>query len=191
MVLTCLCSLLQDASDEYFGAEIEVLADAKKDIPPSSSAGALISASMLYPAGVIACMAPLTDTCCCWSRSRVQRSSSLLAAAGAVHLSLMEIKQTWAAPGLALKQLTDNEGRPYHANIRHNKRREKGKWLAETVKETMTSISMNEDLYDSDDEMPPPSALRKRARKSAVSLLLHLLVVGFHGQRGICAEVPS
>lgn len=72
------------------------------------------------------------------------------------------------ATGLALKQLTDNEGRPYHANIRHNKRREKGKWLAETVKETMTSISMNEDLYDSDDEMLPPSALRKRNRQSAV-----------------------
>jgi hypothetical protein len=70
--------------------------------------------------------------------------------------------------GLALKQLTDNEGRPYHANIRHNKRREKGKWLAETVKETMTSISMNEDLYDSDDETPPPSALRKRNRTSMV-----------------------
>jgi Raffinose synthase or seed imbibition protein Sip1 len=33
---------MQDASDEYFGAEIEVLADAKKDIPPSSSAGALM-----------------------------------------------------------------------------------------------------------------------------------------------------
>jgi raffinose synthase len=97
---------MQDASDEYFGAEIEVLADAKKDIPPSSSAG------------------------------------------------------------LALKQLTDNEGRPYHANIRHNKRREKGRWLAETVKETMTSISMNEDLYDSDDDTPPPSALRKRNRAS-------------------------
>jgi hypothetical protein len=70
--------------------------------------------------------------------------------------------------GLALKQLTDNEGRPYHANIRHNKRREKGRWLAETVKETMTSISMNEDLYDSDDDTPPPSALRKRNRASMV-----------------------
>ena len=70
--------------------------------------------------------------------------------------------------GLALKQLTDNEGRPYHANIRHNKRREKGRWLAETVKETMTSISMNEDLYDSDDDTPPPSALRKRNRTSMV-----------------------
>ncbi len=64
--------------------------------------------------------------------------------------------------GLALKQLTDNEGVPHHASIRSNKRREKGKWLAETVKETMTSISMNEDLYDSDDEMPPPSALRRQ-----------------------------
>lgn len=40
---------LQDASDEYFGAEIEVLADAKKDIPPSSSAGAAPTPSPRHP----------------------------------------------------------------------------------------------------------------------------------------------
>ncbi len=43
LTLFCVFDLspqMQMASDEYYGAEIEVLADAKKDIPPSSSAGA-------------------------------------------------------------------------------------------------------------------------------------------------------
>jgi len=92
---------LQDASDEYFGAEIEVLADAKKDIPPSSSAG------------------------------------------------------------LALKQLIDDDqgevGGPRHTGAPRSSK-PKGKWLATTIKDTMTSISMNEDLYESDDEFLPPSA---------------------------------
>jgi hypothetical protein len=40
----------------------------------------------------------------------------------------------------------------------------------------MTSISMNEDLYDSDDETPPPSALRKRNRASMVGHSLVLII---------------
>ncbi len=67
--------------------------------------------------------------------------------------------------GLALKQLMDDEpGKP--AGPRHTgaprTSKPKGKWLSTTIKDTMTSISMNEDLYDSEDELPPPSAFSSR-----------------------------
>ena len=66
--------------------------------------------------------------------------------------------------GLALKQLTDAEGRPHYGGKGQGGRSAKGKWLSEKVKEAMTSISMNEDLYDSDDEDAPPlpSDLRRQ-----------------------------
>lgn len=66
----------------------------------------------------------------------------------------------WCA-GLALKQLIDDDqgevGGPRHTGAPRSSK-PKGKWLATTIKDTMTSISMNEDLYESDDEFLPPSA---------------------------------
>lgn len=101
---------LQDASDEYFGAEIEVLADAKKDIPPSSSAGQAMKQLM---------------------------DSDAIESRGGGHTGAPRLKP-------------------------------RGKWLSTTIKDTMTSISMNEDLYDSDDETSFPSAktLQSGAGKS-------------------------
>lgn len=74
--------------------------------------------------------------------------------------------------GLALKQLMDDEpGKP--AGPRHTgaprTSKPRGKWLSTTIKDTMTSISMNEDLYDSEDELPPPSAFSTRVRRRLAS----------------------
>ena len=159
---------LADASDEYFGAEIEVLADAKKDIPPSSSAGAPEAHCRLGPP-LVSLLVHRVEQCIRnrwvrWSSARpvhcvppasVRPACCQLRSVTSWH-PLWSRSPFCARAGLALKQLTDAEGRPHYGGKGQGGRSVKGKWLSEKVKETMTSISMNEDLYDSDDEDAPP-----------------------------------